>query len=367
MTRVSIDVSAVIERPAGAARYVIELVTRLAGMHDIELVLVSRANDAVRWSQLAPNAELHAVAPASRPLRLAWEQTALPVLLNRYAPHVHLGPHYTIPELAKVPKVATIHDMTFFDHPEWHERSKVVLFRRAIAAATRKANALIAVSHDTARRVKSRFGEVDITPIPLGVDHARFNTNADHDEKLLESNGITRPYIAFVGTVEPRKDVPSLLRAFDRLATSRPDLRLVVAGRDGWGVDAYNATLSEMHYADRVVRPGYLPDEAMPALLRCASAVAYPSYIEGFGLPALEALACGAPLVTTRGSAMEEVVDDAALLIDAGDVDALTDSLEHLLTGDVAHLRELGPKVAARYTWEATAAAHAKLLARFGK
>ncbi len=368
--RVSVDVTAVIDRPAGAGRYVIELVPRLAQINEIELMLVARSNDAQRWVELAPGAEVHSVAPSIRPLRLAWEQTVLPILLAKYSPQVHLGPHYTIPELARVAKVATIHDMTFFDHPEWHERSKVALFRRAIAVASRKADCLIAVSHDTARRVRERFGDVDITAIPLGVDHSRFNADCDHtDEQMLADNGITGSFVAFVGTIEPRKDVPALLRAFDRIAGRHPDTRLVIVGRDGWGVDAYNATLAEMQHRNRVIRPGYLPDAVLPALLRCASAVAYPSYVEGFGLPALEALACGAPLVTTRGSAMEEVVDDAALLVDAGDVRVLADSLDTLLAGgaEVAHLRELGPKVAARYTWDATTDAHAKVFARFAR
>ena len=361
--RLSIDVSAVIERPAGAARYVIEIVQRIAGT-DIDLVLFARANDKERWMQLAPTANVIARAPAMRPLRLAWEQTALPVLIARHKPDLHLGPHYTLPELAKTRKVVTIHDMTFFDHPEWHEASKVAVFRRAIASASRKADALIAVSNDTAQRVRERFGDVDVTAIPLGVDHARFNTESRNDEALLAEHGISGPFIAFVGTVEPRKNLPTLLRAFDRIAERHLDLRLVVAGRDGWGVNEYNATVADMRHGDRVVRPGYLSDDAIPALLRQASAVAYPSFVEGFGLPALEALACGAPLVTTRGSAMEEVVEDAALLIRPGSVDELTEALEHLISGDTHHLRQLGPKVAARYTWDATAAAHVDLFNR---
>src|SRR5205807_10466063 len=123
------------------------------------------------------------------------------------------------------------------------------------------------------------------------------------------------PYIGFVGTLEPRKDVPTLVRAFDEVADRHADIRLRIAGYAGWGAGDVDAAVTASRHRDRIDLLGYLAEDEVPAFLRSAAAVAYPSLAEGFGLPALEAMACGAPLVTTSGTAMEEVVGDGALLV----------------------------------------------------
>ena len=177
---------------------------------------------------------------------------------------------------------------------------------------------------------------------------------------MLDRLGVRLPFVAFVGTIEPRKAVPFLVRAFDRMAGAFPDLHLVLAGSDGWGASEVTATIAAARHRHRILRTGYVADEAVPALLRGAAAVAYPSEEEGFGLPALEALACGSPLVTTSGSAMEEVVGDAALLVAPGDVGALAGALDMLVRGDarLADRRAHGIAIASRHTWEACAEAH---------
>jgi len=274
-----------------------------------------------------------------------------------------------MPERSKTPVIVTIHDMTFFDHSEWHERSKVLLFRRAIAVATKRAAALVCVSHFTARRLQERFGELGVTVIPHGVDHSRFRPDADPaDRAILDELGIPRSFIAFVGTLEPRKDVPTLIQAFGRIADAHPDVFLVLAGQRGWGTESIERALAASTHRDRILCTGFIPDAAVPPLLRNARAVAYPSLAEGFGLPALEALACGAPLITTTGSAMEEVVERVAALVAPRDVLGLAEALETLLSDGptTMRLRNAGPGVAARYTWDASADAHAELYRQVG-
>ena len=418
---VSLDVTAVPDNPSGAGRYTIDLAAALSRRDDVALTFVARSGDAVRWEALSPGARVVASAPRSRPLRLAWEQARLPRLLRGLPVKVHHAPHYTMPESSDLPTVVTVHDLTFFDHPEWHERGKVALFRRAIRVAARHADALVCVSRATADRLDvlcPAHGPVRV--IPHGVDLSRFTptpapagstsdgagrgwgprlgeeagvgapagstsdgagrgwgprlgeeagvgapagaTSID-DDTALAALGVRVPFVAFVGTIEPRKDVPTLVKAFDRMAPNHPELSLVLAGVDGWGSKAVDAAIAAAGHGDRVVRTGYVPDECVPSLLRQASAVAYPSLEEGFGLPALEALACGAPLVTTTGSAMEEMASGAAMLVDPGDADGLAGVLDMLVRGDagLAARRQRGFAVAARHTWEASGRAHAEL------
>jgi glycosyltransferase involved in cell wall biosynthesis len=368
--RISLDVTAVPASPAGAGRYALELASALADVRDLGVLFVARRADGARWRGIAPDDTVAAVAPAARPLRLAWEQLALPGLLRRSHLDVHHSPHYTMPERARLPVVVTVHDTTFFDHPEWHERTKVALFRRAIRVAAQRAAVVVCVSDTTARHLSAVCEvAVPIVVAPHGVDHRRFAPRPPApgaDAAVLEGLGLdaARPFILYVGTVEPRKDVASLVRSFARVADVNPDVVLVVAGRPGWGGGPLEVALAETErHRARIVRLGYVPDDAVPALLRRAAVVAYPSLAEGYGLPALEALACGAPLVTTAGTAMAELAGDAAVLVPPADPDALAGALVSVLeagrTDPAVKARiELGFSIAAARTWAASASRH---------
>jgi glycosyltransferase involved in cell wall biosynthesis len=366
--RVSLDVSAVPRSPAGAGRYTLELARALGELDEIDLVAVSRRRDAARWRPVAHGSVL-AAAPKTRPVRLAWEQLRLPGLLAGARLDVHHSPHYTMPERARVPVVVTIHDLTFFNHPEWHERSKVLVFRRAITVAARRAAAIVCVSATTADRLHEVCEvRAPVFVAPHGVDLDRFTPNVPapgRDEATVRALGVdpVHPYVLFVGTIEPRKNVPALVRAFDRLAPQHGELRLVIAGQHGWGADEVErAILAASVHPDRIVRTGYVSDDALPALLRRSAVVAYPSFEEGYGLPALEALACGAPLVTTSGTAMAELAGAAAVLVRPGDAEDLARGIEEVLAGPAAvsraERRALGLSVAAARTWAASAEKH---------
>ena len=368
---VAVDVTAIPSQPAGAGAYVVELVRALATAGEVELVLVARREDGGRWQALAPDARVVATAPGPRPLRLAWEQALAPAVARRCGAALWHGPHYTLPLAGRGPArlpgaaVVTVHDLTFFDHPEWHEASKVAFFTRMIRASAGRADAIVSVSERTADRLRALVDpEAPVLAIPHGVDHRRFTVEApdgpDADAELLGGLGVTPPFVAFAGTVEPRKDLPGLIRAFSRIAGRHPELTLVLAGQPGWGSAAVDAALATSGIADRVRLLGYVEAPVVPALFRTAAAVAYVPFAEGFGLNALEAIACGAALVTTADTPMADVVGDAALLVPAGDEEALAEALDVLVAGgpEVARRRAAGPALAAPWTWERCATAH---------
>ena len=366
----ALDVSAVPTRPGGAGYYTMALATGLALRDDVELTVVARHGDEERWQELAAGAAVRAAVPSSRAGRLAFEQVGLSSVLRSLGVHLHHGPHYTMPARSPVPCAVTIHDCTFFDHPEWHHRSKAAFFRRAIRRAALRAGVLVCVSQVTADRLQECCEvRAPVVVAPHGVDHVRFAPTepaAGADRAVVGSLGLPTdaPLVVFVGTLEPRKGVAPLVAAFDLVAEANSDAVLVLGGQTGWGMGETERALAAAHHRERIVRTGYLPDRAVPALLRRASVVAYPALEEGFGLPALEALACGAPLVTTEGTAMAEVAGGAALLVPPGDVGALAGALRAALDeGRATERQARGIAVAAGRTWEASVARHVQAYA----
>jgi glycosyltransferase involved in cell wall biosynthesis len=356
--------SAVPEHPAGAGRYIVELARALSRRDDLSLSLVTKAADGDRLSRLAPTARVLPLVPSGRPVRLLYEQLLLGRRVNalgRPAIDAYHGPHYTVPAGLRTARVATVHDLTFLDHPEWHERSKALFFRAAIRRAARICDVLVCVSRTTAERLGELMQpSAELIVAEHGVDRERFSPGPVAEEALPAGIDLSSA-IVYVGTIEPRKGVSDLVRAFDRLAAGRPTLSLVLAGRPGWRVGEVEAALSGASHSERVHRLGFVPDVSVVALLRAARVVCYPSHEEGFGLPALEALATGAPLVTIEGTAMAELAGPAAWLAPPGDPGALAARLAAALDSppeERSKRREEGMARASRYSWERTAGLH---------
>ncbi len=331
--KLALDVSAVPPQVAGAGRYIVELARRLPE-RGVATTLVTRRDDAERWGGWSPQAEVAPLAPRARVVRLVSEAYLLGESATAHKSDLWHAPHYTMPRRRATPCVVTIHDLTFFTNPEWHERSKVAFFRRAIDYSSRHARVLICVSDFSARLLEEILpAHAPIVVAPLGVELDTFQPDVSDDAALFDTHALSRhaPYLFFVGTVEPRKGLDVLLAAFTEVAGKFDDVELWLAGQAGWGTGPIEEKIVNHPYAARIRRLGFVDDALLPALYRQARVVAYPSRGEGFGLPVLEAMACGAMVVTTSETVMAEVSQGAATLVPVGDPVALAQGLSDAL------------------------------------
>ncbi|HVE92696.1 MAG TPA: glycosyltransferase family 1 protein [Actinomycetota bacterium] len=355
--RVLLDATSLPALRLGAGQYVAELARALDRRGDLALSILAKDSDERAVREIAPGADIRTTRVRSRPARLAWEQAVLPLRAGRMRPHVLHGPHYSLPMAWKGRSVVTFHDPTFFTHPHLHERAKVLWFRRMARTGLRRATVILAVSDYARAGAIDRLGAHPdrIRTVHLGVDHSLYcPQKGASDESLRAAAGVSGPYVLWVGAQEPRKDVPSLIAAWTRLREQGLEHRLVLAGPRAWGAAAIDQAVAASPGARHVHRPGYVTEVQKIALYRGAAVFVYPSIAEGFGLPVLEAMACGAPVVTTSGSATSEVGGDAVVAVTAQDSEALASGIERALR-DAPRLSQAGPVRARQFSWDRTA------------
>jgi glycosyltransferase involved in cell wall biosynthesis len=314
------------------------------GVHTAEIA--RRLDD---WPLIASHAEIADRSGLERcrfrvdpmALGVAWQQLVLPRIADA---GVLWAPHGTLPLALRIPSVATLHDFSSLTMPLRHRLKTMLSFNLFIGRSLQMATRIAAVSRVVAEEAVRWFGvsRKRIEIVPNGVDDF-FTPDGEEDD-----------YVLFVGTIEPRKGLDDLLAAWESLPAPRP--RLVLCGDAGWG----NVKLPR----DAEVT-GYVDRARLRELYRHARAFVYPSRYEGFGIPPLEAMACGAPVIATRTGAIPEYADGVALLIDPGDRAALRDALVRVLRDSALRreLRGLGPERARTYTWDRSAALMTQLLA----
>jgi glycosyltransferase involved in cell wall biosynthesis len=368
--RVLVDATAVPADRGGVGRYVDGLITALAA-GGADLAIVCQRADAERYSRMAPDATVvpGPAAIAHRPARLAWEQTGLPLVAQQVDAQVVHSPHYTMPLRAGRPVVVTVHDATFFTDSELHSSVKGTFFRSATRTALRRAARVITPSKAT-RDELVRVLDADATGIDVayhGVDQLTFHVPTDDEKARVQARlGLAgHSYVAFLGMLEPRKNVPGLVRGWVKACEGRQDPpALVLAGGSGWD-DTIDATVAEVPSHLRVLRPGYLRFSDLPGYLGGALVVAYPSHGEGFGLPVLEAMACGAAVLTTERLSLPEVGGEAVAYTEP-DPDSIASALSSLLDDPErrAQLGAAGHERSLEFTWAASAEAHMAAFAR---
>ncbi|MET3808757.1 glycosyltransferase involved in cell wall biosynthesis [Nakamurella sp. UYEF19] len=359
---VLLDATAIPANRGGVGRYVEEL-SRALDRADARLTVVCQRRDAEHFDAAAPQSRVVPIADEleTRPARLAWEQVTLPRMVSRLGVQVVHAPHYTMPLAAGVPVVVTLHDAIFFSEPGLHLGAKGRFFRAWTRISLRRAAECVVDSQATADELV-RYARADrsrMTVIPLGVDTTRFAVPSEEQIRFAREHlGLgTQPYVAFLGTLEPRKNVPALIRGFCSAVKNMTDPpALVLAGGAGWD-SAVEPAIRAVPAGIKVIRPGYLPIEMLAGYLGGAELVAYPSLGEGFGLPVLEAMACGAAVLTTRRLSLPEVGGDAVAYSDVGAGDIAEGLRDLLADGDRrADLGRRAVERAAGFTWSSHAA-----------
>ena len=362
--RVLVDATDVPTDRGALGRYVDGLIGALT-VTGIDLAVVCQRADEERYGRLAPGAKIVAgpVGLGHRSERLAWEQSGLPVVAEQVDADVIHMPNYSMPLRPGLPTVVTIHDLAFFTDPERYAPFSAVSLKSVTKMAAREATRLIVPSNATRdeliRVLGIDHGKIDVAY--HGVDHRLF-----HRPDEIQVSRITarlglhgRPYIAFLGSLTPRKNAPSLVSGWATAVADLPDPpALVLAGGGGWSPELDEAVARVPSHL-RLIRPGYLPFADLPGFLGGAVLVAAPSRGEGFGLPVLEAMACGAPVLTTYRASLPEVGGDAVAYTEP-DADAIAVALRALLDDPDRRtaLGEAGYARARDFTWAASASAH---------
>jgi glycosyltransferase involved in cell wall biosynthesis len=259
-----------------------------------------------------------------------------------------------------VPSVVTFHDMIFFTHPQMHTRVKRFFFPWMIRRSSRKADYLITDSENT-RRDAIRL--LDIPPEKIETVHLGYQDifrpilDTSRLSAIRDQYQLPKRFILYSGAIEPRKNVPLLLTVFDELVQMGIEQDLVLTGRLGWQYDSVLDQIETMRAHHRVHRVGHVPFDELPVFYNLADVFVYPSVYEGFGLPPLESMACGTPVITSNISSMPEFVGDAVILVPPNDPAALLEAIQRVLSDESFRQRLIldGPKQAANFTWEHTA------------
>jgi len=269
---------------------------------------------------------------------------------------VYHFPNFIIPPLKRGKAVVSIHDMSFMRFPDFAEERNRQYLTSKIRDTVRRAAAVITISEFSASEVRSLLPvSCPVRSVHLGVTPHFHRRDAEETSAVLRRYGIEAPYILTVGTLEPRKNIPLLVETFERMTAF--DGRLVIAGMRGWKFEPIEERMRNSSRADRISFLDYIDEADLPALYSAAELFAMPSFYEGFGLPPVEAMACGTPVLTSPGGSLREVLGDGALVVEEFDADLWAEQAMRILTDSSlrADLVRRGSRQAAKYDWAITA------------
>lgn len=375
---VGIDFTAGAWQGAGIGRYTRELTRAiLAQSADIRFTLFYAAgfprtapppylSEVERLCASHPHTRAVPIPLPPRRLTQIWHRLRVPFPIEWITGPLDIlhAPDFVSPP-TRARTIVTIHDLSYMVHPECAVPGVAAFLRNAVPRAVHRADAIIADSESTRRDLQRLLNVAPhrVTVVYPAVDERFRPLSPDKCEPVRQRLRLPRRFILFVGTIEPRKNLVRLLEAFARIDPTslddngNDDLFLVIVGRRGWMYQPVFEAIERLRLHDRVRLLDFVADSDLPMVYNLAQVFVYPSIYEGFGLPPLEALACGTPVLTSNSSSLPEVVGQAALLVHAGDVDELSSGMLRLLNDRALreHLRQAGLEQARQFRWEASA------------
>jgi glycosyltransferase involved in cell wall biosynthesis len=335
---IAIDYTAALEQGGGIGRYTRELVAALAALDDqteFRLFVAGRRPRKLP-DPPGPNFAWVTTRVSAEWLARAWHRARMPLPIERWTGPIALlhAPDFTLPPTQRPTRtLLTVHDLSFIRAPETADPGLREYLNEVVPRSIKRADHILADSEST------RQDLIELYRAPPGKISVLYSGVSDRFYPILDEGARqsvreryqigSRPYIFSLGTVQPRKNYGRLVEALHRLG--RPDLKLVIAGDKGWLDDPLYERIDTLGMADQVQFLGFAADDDLPALYSAAEVFAFPSLYEGFGLPPLEAMACGVPVVSSNTSSLPEVVANAALTVNPTDVEALADALRRLL------------------------------------
>jgi len=346
--KIAIDLTSIPKQMTGVGKYAQSLVKSLAEYDKKNHYWIFiKGNQCKNFN---PNKENFHIIYLSNilhniPIRILWEQLVLPLYLYREKIDILHSIHYTTSLLAPCKCVITFHDMTFYLFPDKHTHVKRAFYRSFIPLSIKKANRLIAVSENTKSDIQKIF---NISLPKIDVIYETINSiyhilkDIDTISQIKKKYKIQGKFILYVGTLEPRKNIPRLIQAYHRLIIeNKIKHQLVIAGKKGWSYQEIFNTFKSLscNIKKNVIFTGYVPEEELPLLYNAANLFVYPSLYEGFGIPPLEAMACGVPVIVSNVSSLPEVVGNAGILVDPYNIEELCQAIYKIIAKE--DLREI--------------------------
>ena len=361
--RIALDYTAGIRQEAGIGNYVRSLLDAMLALdkeNDYTLITSGRPTRERPFPD-APNARGRSVLIPDRYLNVLWYRWRAPLPANLFTGKIDIyhGPDFVLPPLSsKIRKVVTIHDLAFLEHPEYAVPSLAEYLKKVVPESVAAADVVAAVSHDAAQTLMKHFQtpREKITIIPNGLrPHFKRITDPILLGATANKFGLKHPLVLGVGTLEPRKNHLGLIKAFHQAQSdkkNRPAM-LALAGGHGWLYEETKQLVADLKLEKKVRFLGRVSDLELAVLYSLADVFAFPSFFEGFGVPPLEAMACGAPVITSNTSSLPEVVGDAALTVDPHNIDELAKAITRLLGNEKLRdeLRQKGFEHVQLYTW----------------
>ncbi len=367
-----LDVSAAVHRRAGLGRYAESLARSLATEVPDDLALFYNREQGIVPLTGLETLRRRTVSLGYKPWRMAvWVGQIIGLPFNALLPDAtlfHATEHLLMP-LKGIPTVMTVHDLIFRHLPEHHKPLNRWFLNATMPLFCKRSDAIIAVSEATRRDLIDAYGlppEKVTVVYEAAAPHFRPQPLAAC-ERVRQVYGLPEGFLLYVGTIEPRKNLERLLQAWAPLYQAHACPPLVIVGKRGWLSDGFFAALEACPVREGVLLTGYVEDVDLPAIYAAATAFVFPSLYEGFGLPPLEAMACGTPVICSNASSLPEVVAGAGLLVEPTDVDALQSAIHQVVTSASlrSDLSRSGLAQATKFSWSEAAAATRHIYARY--